>query len=135
MKILWGVGGVVALGLGAIGAVVPLLPTVPFVLLAAYCFSQSSDRLHDWLLDHDIFGPTIRDWRAEGAISRRGKLAATLSILLVLGISFGVGLPLWLLAVQCVVLSAVLLFIWTRPTGSPKAPDIEHQAGRESDIE
>ena len=56
---------------------VPLMPTTIFVILAAGCFARSNRRVEDWLLNHKRFGPTIRAWRAEGAISRRGKTLAT----------------------------------------------------------
>lgn len=70
------VAGLLALLLAAIGAFVPLLPTVPFVILAAFCFGRSSPRLERWLVDHARFGPHIRAWRSRGAISRAGKRAA-----------------------------------------------------------
>jgi uncharacterized membrane protein YbaN (DUF454 family) len=68
--------GLAALVLGAIGIFVPLLPTVPFAILAAYCFARSSTRLEQWLVGHAHFGPHIREWRNRGAISRAGKRAA-----------------------------------------------------------
>lgn len=68
--------GITALLLGAVGVIVPLLPTVPFMLLAAFFFARSSPRLERWLLEHRSFGPHIEAWRARRAISRRGKKAA-----------------------------------------------------------
>ena len=68
--------GILSLLLGAIGAFVPLLPTVPFAILAAFCFARSSPRLELWLIGHDRFGPHIAAWRSRGAISRAGKRAA-----------------------------------------------------------
>ena len=62
------VAGWLSLGLGAIGAVLPLLPTVPFVILAAFCFARSSPRLEAWLVGHPVFGPHIAAWRDYGAI-------------------------------------------------------------------
>lgn len=62
--------------LGAIGAVVPLMPTTVFLIAAAACFARSSPRFEAWLLDHPRFGPTLRDWRAHGAISRPAKIMA-----------------------------------------------------------
>lgn len=70
------VAGLVALALGAIGLFLPLLPTVPFLILAAFCFARSSARLEAWLLTHPRYGPSILAWRDRGAISRRGKRAA-----------------------------------------------------------
>ncbi len=63
MRVFWAVFGLMSLGLGMIGVFLPLLPTVPFILLAAFCFSKSSDRLHGWLTNHSKFGPIIEVWR------------------------------------------------------------------------
>jgi uncharacterized membrane protein YbaN (DUF454 family) len=65
--------GLVSLALGGLGIVVPLLPTTPFVLVAAFAFANSSDKLHQWLLDHNVFGPLIDNWRRHRAISRTAK--------------------------------------------------------------
>jgi hypothetical protein len=68
--------GFTSLALGAVGVVLPLLPTVPFVLLAAFFFARSSPRLEARLLGHPRFGPHIRAWRERGAIGPAGKRAA-----------------------------------------------------------
>lgn len=73
--------GLVSLALGAIGAFVPLLPTVPFIILAAFCFGRSSPRLEQWLVGNARFGPHIAAWRSRGAISPAGKRAAVLAFL------------------------------------------------------
>lgn len=62
--------------LGFIGIFLPLLPTTPFLILAAGCFARSSPRLERWLLDHARFGPILREWRTRGAIPRKAKLAS-----------------------------------------------------------
>lgn len=116
MKLIWLLLGLVSLALGIIGAFLPLLPTVPLVLLSAFFFSKSSDRLHDWMLDHAVFGPWIRDWRENGGMSKRVKIYATASILVAFAIPFIIGLKAYIIAIQGVVLSGVLLYIWTRPT-------------------
>ncbi|MFK7941928.1 MAG: YbaN family protein [Paracoccaceae bacterium] len=117
MRALWTTAGLACVGIGAVGVVLPLLPTVPFMLLAAFCFARGSDRFHDWLMNHPRFGPPIKDWRAHGAISRKGKVAATVAILAALGISLILGVATKFLLIQCAVLSCVLLFIHTRPHG------------------
>ena len=76
MKILFALLGLISLGLGIIGAFLPLLPTVPFVLLSAYLFAKSSDKLHNWLINHRIFGQIIRDFHEKKGISVRGKVTA-----------------------------------------------------------
>ncbi|PZN95926.1 MAG: DUF454 domain-containing protein [Alphaproteobacteria bacterium] len=80
-RYLFLVSGFAALALGAIGAVLPIMPTVPFVILAAFCFARSSPRLEARLVEHRIFGPHIVRWRERGAISRRGKQAATIGFI------------------------------------------------------
>lgn len=76
MRPLYLTGGIIAVGLGAVGAFLPLLPTVPFLLLAAYCFARSNPEWEARLLDHPQWGPQLRDWREKRAISRRAKTAA-----------------------------------------------------------
>jgi len=115
VQIIWLTLGILSFGLGAVGAFVPLLPTVPLVLLAAYCFAKSSDRLHTWLLQHPRFGAPIRQWQESGAINSRAKYLASISIILTFSVSLALGLRTSLLIVQAAVLCLVLLFIWTRP--------------------
>lgn len=71
--------GVISLALGSLGAVVPLLPTVPFVILAAFCFARSSPALERRIVDHPVMKPHIAAWRERGAISKKGKRAAILA--------------------------------------------------------
>ena len=65
--------GVLSVGLGTLGIFVPLLPTTPFLLLAAACFVRSSDRLHTWLLSHRVYGPIIRGYREHRALPAGSK--------------------------------------------------------------
>ncbi|MEH6773707.1 MAG: YbaN family protein [Cereibacter changlensis] len=116
MRGLWLAGGLTALGLGLIGVFLPLLPTVPFMLLAAFCFARSSDRLHGWLVNHPTFGPPIRDWNRSGAISLRAKQLTTASMAFVFLLSVVMGLRPLVLGIQAAVLCCTALFIWTRPS-------------------
>jgi len=68
--------GLAALALGLVGIVLPVLPTTPFVLLAAICFARSSARFHGWLLGHRIAGPLIREWHHYRAMPKRAKRVA-----------------------------------------------------------
>ncbi|MEA1015475.1 YbaN family protein [Sphingosinicella sp. LY1275] len=79
MRLGWRIAGLTALALGAIGAFLPLLPTVPFILLAAFCFARSNPEWEQRLLDHPRFGRHIHAWRTSGSISRKGKAAAVLA--------------------------------------------------------
>ena len=114
MRLFYLLLGGLSLLLAALGAVLPLLPTVPFVLLAAFCFARGHPPLEAWLVRHPSFGPHISAWRARGAISRRGKIAA----LAAFGVSAAVGLAVlpmpWALLP---VLTAVIggSWVWTRP--------------------
>ncbi len=115
MRAVWLLCGAVALALGVLGLFLPLLPTVPFLLLAAFCFARSSERLHDWLLAHPTFGPPIKDWQRRGAIRWRTKWVSSVSILVAFGISIVLGVNQVILAIQSVTLIGVATFIWTRP--------------------
>lgn len=68
--------GIIAISVGAIGVFVPLLPTTPFLLLAAACFIRSSDRLYAWLIHHRWFGSYIRNYREHHAITLRAKIVS-----------------------------------------------------------
>ncbi|MEM9735788.1 MAG: YbaN family protein [Pseudomonadota bacterium] len=117
MRWLWNGLGWIAVALGMIGAALPLLPTVPFLLLAAFCFARGSERFHRWLLTHPRFGPPIRDWQAHGAISRRAKVMAVAAMAASLLLPLVLGAPLQVLWIQAPVLACVALFILTRPNG------------------
>ena len=117
MRFLWTIAGWLAFGIGLIGAFVPLLPTVPFMILAAFCFARGSERFHDWLVHHPQFGPAIRDWRKYGAISRRGKVFAVGGIAAAFGMSLLLGVRPSILMLQAAVLAGVSIFILTRPHG------------------
>ena len=115
MKSVWLVFGLSSLVLGLVGAFLPLLPTVPFILLSAYCFSRSSERLHIWLVHHPTFGPAIVNWYEHGAIDRKFRWLATASIALVFLLSVVFGVRTQILILQTAIFTCVLLFIWTRP--------------------
>jgi len=115
IRVFWLVVGILALALGGLGVVLPLLPTTPFVLVAAFAFANSSDTLHRWLLDHNIFGPSIANWQRHGAISRSAKVLSLLSMVAVLVISLVMAVPAFVIAVQALVVGACSLFIISRP--------------------
>ena len=107
--------GCLSLALGALGIFVPLLPTTPFLLLAAFAFANSSDRLHQWLLDHNLFGPLIDNWRQHRAISRRAKIVSALSMIAIIVISVLMAIPTYVIVIQALVLSVTATFVLSRP--------------------
>ena len=124
MKFLWIALGWTCVGLGIAGAFLPLLPTTPFLLLAAFAFSRGSESLHNWLMSHPSLGPPIHNWQKHRAVSRRVKWAATFSVLAVFLLSVLLSAPWWALAMQAVILSFVMFFLWTRNEGpDPNATD------------
>jgi uncharacterized protein len=80
-------GGILSLALGIIGAFLPLLPTVPLVLLSAFCFARSSEKLHSWLISNRYFGPIVRNFESGRGIPRRIKIRAIIMLWLSLGFS------------------------------------------------
>ena len=76
MRPLYAAGGIIATGLAAIGAFLPIMPTVPFLLLAVFCFARSNPAWEKKILDHPQWGPQVRDWRDRRAISRPAKVTA-----------------------------------------------------------
>ncbi|PJK30180.1 YbaN family protein [Minwuia thermotolerans] len=107
--------GFFSLGGGIAGIVLPLVPTTPFLLLAAFAFARSSPRLHDWLTGHPRLGPPIAHWREGGCIAPRIKVIAVAAMLAVLAGGWAAGLSGTVIAIQAAVLGLVALFILTRP--------------------
>jgi len=107
----------ISLALGVLGIFLPLLPTTPFILVAAYGFSKSSERFHQWLLNHKVFGRLVRDWENNGVIRLNAKILATVSIVLMLSTSFYfVRLAIMPMVMILLSVTCVMIFIWTRPS-------------------
>jgi uncharacterized membrane protein YbaN (DUF454 family) len=111
----WWLLAYASLGLGLAGILVPGLPTVPFVLLAAFAAARGSERLHRRLLAHPRFGPFIRDWQAQGAVSRRAKWLATLMMSACAAIMFLFAPATWMAATGSTIMALVALWLWRRP--------------------
>ncbi|WP_169570096.1 YbaN family protein [Sneathiella limimaris] len=79
-KILLLTIGWLFVAIGAVGVVLPVLPTTPFLLISLWAFSQSSDRFHSWLFHHKIFGPPLQEWENYGVIPMRAKIVALITM-------------------------------------------------------
>lgn len=115
MHYLWLAMGWLALTLGLIGLVLPVMPTAPFLIIAVWCFAKSSPRLSARITRHPKFGPPIRAWRKRGVVARPAKIWATLAMGGGVGWSLWLGLDPRLIAAQALVCSAVALWLVTRP--------------------
>lgn len=111
----WWLLAYASLGLGLIGIVVPGLPTVPFVLLAAFAAARGSRHLHRRLLAHAQFGPIIRDWQSQGAVSRRAKWLATIMMSACAVILFLTAPKAWMAATGTGIMAVVATWLWCRP--------------------
>ncbi|HSN68279.1 MAG TPA: YbaN family protein [Thermoanaerobaculia bacterium] len=109
--------GFLSVGLGVLGLVVPLLPTTPLLLLAAFCFARSSERFHGWLLNNRLLGGTIRGYRDGLGLPMRQKVV-TLAILWVTVVSTSmVAVPLWPVRILLgAIASGVTIYLLSLPT-------------------
>lgn len=115
MRIVWLSIGWISVGLGLIGAALPVMPTVPFMLVAVWAFSRSSPELRDRILNNPSFGPSIRAWQDRGVISRKAKFCAIGAMSAGVLFSLWLGLPGPVVAVQALVCACVAVFLATRP--------------------
>jgi uncharacterized membrane protein YbaN (DUF454 family) len=115
IRVLWLLLAYAALALGIVGIFVPGLPTTPFVLLAAFAAARGSNRLHTWLLAHRLFGPMIRDWQASGAVSRRAKWFATVTMALCAVVMFVTAPKVWMAGTGTSIMAVVAVWLWMRP--------------------
>jgi hypothetical protein len=111
--------GVVCVGLGIVGAFLPVMPTTVFMLIAVWAFSKSSARLERWLLDHPKFGPRIHEWRAHRTIPLPVKLTAWGSMAASLTVMFLVGASSIAIAGAASVMLIGAVYIASRPSKPP----------------
>ncbi len=115
MPIVWYSIGAIAFGLGVIGIALPILPTVPFLLIAVWAFARSSPQLRQKILNHRVYGPPIKAWQERGAIGRIAKIWAVSAMTAGIATALWVGLPAWLIAGQTIICLSVGLYVIMRP--------------------
>ncbi len=115
MKLMWSLIGGVALALAIIGVALPVMPTVPFLLVAAWAFSKSSPRLRQRILEHPVYGPPVRAWQERGAVGRMAKIWAVSAMSGGVLLSLWLGLPLWVVGLQFATCAAIACYVVTRP--------------------
>jgi len=109
--------GCFSLILGFIGIFLPIMPTTPFVLLAAYFFSKGSEKLHAWLLANKHFGPSIKEWEEHGVIDKKSKALATFTIVSFFSATlYFVNVSLLIKGIVASTGIAVLAFVLSRPS-------------------
>ena len=123
--------GMICVGLGALGIVLPGLPTTPFLLLAAYCFARSSEHFHSWLLNHGWFGSYVRNFEEGRGMTRPAKGSTLLVMWLSFGITIAFFVPVvWGQVSMFVLAVAVSTYILRLPTPPPEpGPGAEPEPG------
>lgn len=113
--------GFVFVGLGFLGVTLPLLPTVPFLILALWCFSKSSKKFHDWLYNHKIFGSQLQLWSKYKVVPPMAKLASIGSISLsYIYMVFVTTMPTIGLVCSGLIMSYAAYYILTKPSYPPE---------------
>lgn len=128
-KILWICLGCIGVGLGAVGAVVPMLPAFPFLLLAAFSFARSSEKLHTWFINTKLYKDNLEDYVAGKGMTVKTKVRIMITVTLLMSIGF-IMMGLKGIVVGCIVLGCVwafhiIYFIW----GVKTIPAKEESAG------
>lgn len=122
VRVLFNLAGTVALGLGLLGIFVPLLPTTPFVLVAAACYARGSERFHQWLLADRTFGPMVYEWEQHRSLPYRTKVTAIalMSATMTISIAFFVH-PLWLKIVLGLLGVGLAVWMYRIPSRDQRA--------------
>lgn len=107
--------GIVFVGLAILGVILPILPTTPFLLVAAACFAKSSPKMQRWLLTNKIFGPMINDWQQHRSIPKKAKYIALSSIVLSVAWSAYMLKSIWLTLLIIALVIGPFIFLWRLP--------------------
>ena len=115
-KIFWIILGCIGVGLGAVGAVVPMLPAFPFLMLAAFSFARSSEKLHTWFIGTKLYKDNLEDYVAGRGMTWKTKIRIMVTVTLLMSVGFTM-MALKSVVVGCIVLGCVwafhiVYFIW-----------------------
>lgn len=88
LNILWIILGFLSLGIGAVGVVLPFLPTFPFLMLTLFCFAKSSEKLHQWFIGTKLYKNNLESYVKQRAMTRKTKITIMISVTLVMGFGF-----------------------------------------------
>ena len=121
-KLLYILLGCLGVGLGALGAVLPLLPAFPFLLLAAFCFARSSEKLHTWFINTKLYKDNLADYVAGRGMTKRTKVRIMVTVTLLMSIGFIMmnAVPIGRIVLTCVWIFHILYFLFgvkTIPAG------------------
>ena len=113
-KILYIILGCIGLAVGAIGAVIPMLPTFPFLLLAAFCFARSSEKLHTWFVGTKLYKDNLADYVAGKGMTRKTKvrIMATVTALMSIGFAMMHAVPVGRIVLTCVWIFHLVYFLF-----------------------
>lgn len=113
-KILYIILGCIGLGLGAVGAVVPMLPAFPFLMLAAFCFARSSQKLHNWFVGTKLYKDNLADFVAGKGMTKKTKIRIMVTVTLLMSIGFIMmnAVPVGRIVLACVWLFHILYFLF-----------------------
>ncbi|MFL0802861.1 MAG: YbaN family protein [Agarilytica sp.] len=117
--------GWVSVALGVAGIFLPVLPTTPFILLASWCFARSSDRFHQWLIQHPKLGPLISMWQSGQGIPKRARNRAVFAIAAGMTLSALIVGKLWITLMLAVIGSSVSFYLFRLPLASEDTPSSE----------
>ncbi len=112
---LWKITGVFCVGLAILGAILPILPTTVFLIMATACFAKSSPRMQRKLLNNKTFGPLIHEWQQHRSIPRKAKRIALLTILLSVVWSGYLLQDAMLIALVILLVTGPFIFLWRMP--------------------
>lgn len=115
VRFLYLLCGWVAIALGVLGIALPVLPTTPFILLAAWCFAKGSPRCHQWLRSNRYFGQMVQDWERQKGLRRRYRRRAVAMMLVTFSISLIVVPKIWLKIMLVGILVSVLIYLYRLP--------------------